>query len=386
MPSVTIKTELKKRLKGQIYAKVKAELQQQYPLSHVREEFKRALRWPSVTSLFDSSGNVEDLDHVAKNILSYIERNLRKSQDEMPSTAHSLPLHKQFDARHAVSYALALDIARHPQWNKEIEVCQQHYWEKPKPPFPWLDRQGQNQRTSARAAALDWLNQQVKLGKMGKMKLEIRLSPVDEVAIRLIEQKMVRQHGESGGTPVDAPLTELIKELQRINATIDGLTVDGVTIPHVYAHWNDFVLLFNGQEFKIHTDGTLQPLHVLCHKLGKQIGWSSEKALAFVLCGEPPMPAAFDLTHTGKGRIPKTMSLDHTALLQLLYMTPGSGWAYRLRIWDGWLKRFPEEGLALTFQNTRPTEVTSDAQRAKWLASECRRAFARAKKFYPYVT
>lgn len=380
MTSRKRKNNVAPTLRRQIYARVRAGVKERSLPVPTKAELDHAMTWPSVTSLFNQYGQVEDIDvdHIVQNILTYIRRNLQRREIEEALTERKNPITEKLDARHAVSYALAIAILHDEVWSTEIEQCRMHYWQQRAAPFPWLIEGGARRNPQALHDALNWLADQEKTGKGGDVNLEIRVAVNNVNDVHDIVLNVISTPGEFSGTPVASRLTPLVDELQKIGAMIPGDT------PDIFQRWAGPIMRLKNDDFRVHPDGSLAHLHLLCHRLGKLPGWNTEKALMFMLCGDPPMPSTINLERWAGQRKPKGMRLDHTVLLQLVYVTPGLSWARRLAIWDDWFKRFPQAGLSLTFQNREHTKVTADTQRAKWLVSEYKRAFTRAMKLAPY--
>lgn len=187
-----------------------------------------------------------------------------------------------------------------------------------------------------------------------------------------------------------APAGLLVSWLHEVDAAtlrMTGQVIGGVVATNLDLLWNGPVVTLQGRTYKIYEDGKLGLLYKTCRTLKQSPGWSIEAALLFILTGAPPMPPHSTQPAQVKARRPKTLSFDHIALLQLLYMMPRASWPERLRHWDYWQRQFPDEGFTLTFRREGNDSAvpTTENQRAAWLARESKRALQRAKKLFAYM-
>ncbi|GGK31249.1 hypothetical protein GCM10008955_26410 [Deinococcus malanensis] len=340
-------------------------------LTATREEIDRALNYPSVAGLISPDGTFEDVELIAENAARYLPRVIR------PRLAMDVPLPvprpsmQLMDSRHGMSYALALLLQEDQGRTALVDECRQRYWEDRTAPFPWLTPAYESRRQQATQDALRWLEEQERREASGRLMLQV-LIETDDVAGMLDAVNISEFSSSRRKHSLTNALQDLILKLDALGGTVQS--VEG--IPHITMTWEGWTLTLQGHNIRVSKEGPMLALYQACQALSHYPGWTTESALRYVLTDEPPalIPRNDPIPNLGS----KSLSADHVALLQLKYMTPGATWPYRLRIWDFWLRTYPEEGFTLTFKHKDRAVITTDTQRAKWLNSETKRAIRRA--------
>lgn len=355
-----------------IRRQVKAKLLASHGLTATRGEIDCALNYPSVAGLIALDGTFENVEHIVENIARYLPRVIRTRMalDE-PVSVSRRPTHLT-DPRHGMSYALALLVQEDEKRTALVHTCRQRYWHDKTAPFPWLTRTYESQREQATENALRWLEEQERLEPTGPFMLQV-LIDTNNVAAVLDAVNFSEFTNRRRKPTLANALHDLILKLDKLGVTVQSAAKG---IPHIATNWEGWTLTLRGRNIRISKEGPMLPLYRTCQALSHYPGWTMESALRHVLSDEPPalIPKGDPVPNLGI----KPLSVDHVAILQLKYMTPGATGPYRLRIWDSWLRSYPEERFTLTFKHKDRTVITTDTQRTQWLNKEIRRAMGRA--------
>lgn len=348
-------------------------------------EVERALQWPSVVRMLaEDPIYVED---VVEKATRYLRRTLQKQQKEVETYRITLvlerPQRREIDTRHGISYALAISAQKDEEVQKILTQCRQHYWEQDRAPFPWLNA-GSASRTDSRQAAERWLGRHEMLyPEVADVQIALSVRSPESAALY---KELLGLVSEPYTDDVEDLLARLTASLRKRQAAVRPIAVLGDTyLADVDIHLKGHSLELGITKVYVSERSYLMKLHQATDQLHERLHWPKEDVLRFVMTDEPPSPQKMVLEKKVGRKMPKTLSFDHTALLQLVYMLEKETWPARLRVWDRWLTQEPEEGLSMKFQSSQPHVIASEAQRVKWMTKEYKRALARAESFSPFV-
>lgn len=371
-----VRREVRQRLLAQGFADI--------PLSVLDQ----AMGWPSVLDVLQGPAGPETLQHAVELICRYLPRRLKQG---FPEESRFLPLDRPegrvLDSRYGVAYALALAAKAQPGTWDTVLACRRQYWGQAEAPFPWLGVSLRPRREEAERDAATWLTEHAAdQAQAAPLELVVRFEGVGTGEVIRAARELIELRGGEAKTHPAAVLTALIRQLEDAGATISNFFSAQEYFPDIDLRAAGLSLRLGSVTVTTSRAGSLWPLFRAALTLHRSQGWAMESALRLILTDEPPRPQFFRLQARSGVRMPKALSVEHIALVQLVACLPEASWPQRLRQWDEWLRLYPEEELRQTFQNSRPDRVTADVQRAKWLAKEYRRAYDRAIRFFPLVT
>lgn len=379
--------------RDEIETKVRSALRQKCPEladywqpKHVQH----VLNWPSVRGALTEPELTDSLiaDIVRQAVAYAPSRILRQEAQKRQKSRPALKLDQHaLSSAHGVAYYLGLAVMNDPDVFAEIRQVRQLIAQDKglehsdgAPPFPWLTARYESSRQEAAREAQEWLfDCEGREASLARISIQVETRSLEDLQRYWNDwsEREAEHFPHKGPYRLPEYLRALADEVERwplaLAVPTHKLAGLNITLGEVRPEGRKQLHLIHSVTVPDGSSGLLNRIYSLVKLLSARPGWTARLALSFILTGEPPMPSGALRTELEKQ---KPMSLDHIAVLQLVYMTGHAQergiWPRRVRIWDNWLQK--EEGL-----RNRLGSFTGN-QRAKSLRAIYVRARADAQR------